>query len=363
MLTKYDEFMCHQIVSTFDHAETSARQWTERIIIHTHDATGKFHMSNGLGIYRNRNIIDAFACLTLEGKTQYNVRASRELLSQPDETVVGPFLYDVIEPLKKVRYALVDTGNDLSYDLEFDGIMPCHEEDLQFFRVRGRAEEHAMRYDQVGRASGWIKAGGQTYDVDKSNFYVERDHSWGLRRDGVPEAGVQPGDIPEGYLYSWMVMQFPSFGAVYHIREMGDGTPLLSSGGIFYPYGSDKEERRLVSIDHDFEFMPDRRKAKSGRISLGIADGKKIEITLRPLSFACLKAGGYFGHNGFVHGQWMGGNWSDGYKLDLTDSAVMNDVSFLDNTSCELRCGDEVGYGVLELVVVGKYPRYGYEGY
>jgi hypothetical protein len=53
----------------------------------------------------------------------------------------------------------------------------------------------------------------------------------------------------------------------------------------------------------------------------------------------------------------------DGFKLDLTDKNVLNEVSFLDDTSCELRCGHEVGYGVIELVVSGKYPRYGYEGY
>lgn len=363
MLTKYDEFLCHQIASTFGHVETSARQWTERVILHTHDTEGKFHLSNGFGIYRNRNITDAYACLNLDGQTQYNVRASRELLSQPDELAVGPFSYEIVEPLKKVRYSLAETEYDLSYDLEFDSAMPCHEEDLQFFRIRGRAEEHVVRYDQVGRASGWIRADGQRYELDKSNFYVERDHSWGLRRDGVPEAGVQPGDIPEGYLYSWAIMQFPTWGAAYHIRELWDGTPLLSSGGVFYSYGSQKEELKVNKIEHDFQFLPKRRKAASGRVKLHTSDGSTVDISMRPRSYACLKAGGYFGHNGFVHGQWMGENWSDGYQLDLTDPAVLDDVSFLDNTSCELRCGDEVGYGVLELVVVGKYPRYGYEGY
>ena len=363
MITKYDEMLCHQIVSTFDHVETSARQWTERVILHTHDTSGKRHLSNGFGIYRNRNIIDAFGCLTLEGKTQYNVRASRELLSQPDEVKIGPFSYEVIEPLKKVRYSLADNKYDLSYDLEFDGVMPCHEEDMQYFRVRGKVEEHVERYDQVGRAGGWIKVEGQTYQLDKSNFFVERDHSWGIRRDSVPETGVQPGEIPEGYLYSWAVMQFPSWGAAYHIREMWDGTPLLSSGGVFYPYENRKEDLGVTSIEHDFQFQPDMRKMTSGRVVLMTTDGSKIEISMRPLAFCCLKAAGYFGHRDFVHGQWMGPEWSDGYKLDLTDPAVLADVSFLDNTSCELRCGDEVGYGVLELVVLGKYPKYGYQGY
>ena len=79
MLTKYDEFPCHQIVSTFDSVETSAREWTERLWFCAHDLTGEVMLVAGFGFYSNRNIMDAFVCLATEGKTQYNVRASREL--------------------------------------------------------------------------------------------------------------------------------------------------------------------------------------------------------------------------------------------------------------------------------------------
>jgi hypothetical protein len=30
---------------------------------------------------------------------------------------------------------------------------------------------------------------------------------------------------------------------------------------------------------------------------------------------------------------------------------------------CEFRCGSEVGYGIIEMVVIGKYPKYGYLSY
>jgi len=364
MLTRYDELLCHQIVSTFDHVETSAREWTERVILHTHDTKGKFHLSNGFGLYPNRNIIDAFGCVTLDGKTQHNVRASRELGLQRDEVKVGPFSYEVIEPLKKVRYSLDENEYGLSYDIEFEGVMPPHEEDPQFFRLRGRVEENIERYDQVGRASGWLKAEGKTYQLDRANFLVERDHSWGIRRGGgVPETGVQPGDIPPGYFYSWGVMQFQTWGAAYHIRETWDGTPLLSSGSVFYGYGSQKDDLRMARIDHDFQFLPELRKMTSGRLAFNMVDGSKIEMSLRPLDYCCLKVGGYFGFRGFVHGQWMGPYFIDGFKLDLSDPQVLSEASFLDNTTCELRCGDEIGYGVFELVVTGKYPRYGFEGY
>jgi len=364
MLTKYDEYLCHQIPSTFDHVETSSRQWTERIILHTHDTTGQLHMSNGFGLYQNRNIIDAFACLTVDGKTQYNVRASRELLPQIDEIKVGPFSYEVTEPLKKVRYTLQDNEYGLSYDLIFNGVMPAHEEDSQFFRLKGRVEEDMRRFDQVGRASGWIKVEGKTYNLDESNFYVERDHSWGIRRGGgVPETGIEPGDIPEGYLYSWGVIQFPSWGGAYHIRESWDSKPLLASGGIFYPYGIDKEDQHFTAIEHNFQLRRDLRKINSGELTFHLAGGGQKTISMRPLSFCCMKAGGYFGYRDFVHGQWMGPYFIDGFKLDLSDPAVLADVSFLDNTSCELQCDGETGYGVFELVITGKYPKYNFAGY
>ncbi|MBL7119748.1 MAG: hypothetical protein ISS53_03585 [Dehalococcoidia bacterium] len=51
MLTKYDEFPCHQTVSTFDHVETSAREWTERIWFCVHDKSEKSHLLAGFGKY------------------------------------------------------------------------------------------------------------------------------------------------------------------------------------------------------------------------------------------------------------------------------------------------------------------------
>ena len=96
------------------------------------------------------------------------------------------------------------------------------------------------------------------------------------------------------------------------------------------------------------------------KVALVAANGK-TEISFEPTGYARLKAG-YSGYRD-RHGQWFGGDWMDGFKLDLTDKEVLKDVSFLDDTSCELRCGNEVGYGVLELVVTGKFPRYGYQAY
>jgi len=364
VLTRYDEFLCHQSPTTFDHVETSAREWTERVILHFGETAGKFHLSVGVGLYPNRNVIDAFAVLNVERKTLYVVRASRELRPRPDEVAVGPFSHNVPEPLRRIHCRLDENPHGLAYDVEFDGIMPASEEAAQFTRRKGRVIENVRRYVQAGRGSGRITYEGNTITLDKQTRFVGRDHSWGVRRTGAEqEAMVEPPEWPVGHLYSWGVFQFERWGAAYHIREDWDGTQSLTSGSIFYPYGSGKPEVRLAKIEHDFKFRPDMRKIASGQLILTATDGTRKELAFKPLNYACITTGGYQPYRGFVHGQWKGIEWMDGSRLDLTDETVLKEASFLDDESLELRCGNEVGYGVFEQVVVGKYPRYGFQGY
>ena len=364
MLTRYDEMVCHQIVSTFDHVDTSAREWTERLWFSVHDTEGKYHLVAGFGYYPNRNIMDAFGTVVVEGRTQYAVRASRELRPAVDELKVGPLSYEVVEPLKKVRCVLGENEHGLSFDIQFEGSMPPHEEQPQFARSRGRVMENVMRYLQVGRPAGWIKVEGKTINIDSSKWLAERDHSWGIRRGGgVPETGVQPGEIPVGYLFGLGVMQFKDWAASYHLREEWDGKPIHFSGGIFYPYGSDRQPLDLTGIEHSFQFRDDMRQLKAGNVTLNAEDGSSLEVSMRPLSICHLKAGGYFGFRDFTHGLWKGETFMDGVRIDLTDPDQLMEASFLDDFMCEFRCGDEVGYGIIELVVIGKYPKYGYQGY
>lgn len=364
MLTKYDEFLCHQTVSTFDHPNTSAREWTERTWFSVHDISGKLSLVNSFGYYPNRNIIDAHVSVTIENKTVYTVRASRELRPAIDDVRVGPFFYEIVEPLKKVRSVLEENAFDVSYDILWEGTMSVHEEEPQFTRFRGKIEENIVRYMQVGRPTGWIKVDGQTYQLDKENWRCERDHSWGVRRGGgVPEVGVQPGEIPEGYVHNFIAYQFENWGATFHRRELWDGTPRVFSGAIFYPDGSGKEELSLVDIEHNYTFRPDIRQITSADVTLIAADGSRKEISAKPLNACYLKAGGMFGFRDFTHGLWMGPYFIDGHKIDITDPQGLAEVHFIEDLACELRCGDETGYGIFELVLIGKYPRYGFEGY
>jgi hypothetical protein len=364
MLTKHDEFLCHQTVDTFDSVATSAREWTERIWFSAHDTEGKYQLIGGFGLYPNRNIMDAFVCFVVDRKTQYCVRASRELRPDIDEMRVGPLSYEILEPMRRVRFSLGENEYGLSCQIEFNGTLLPHEENAQFSRFRGRVLENVKRYVQVGRPSGWIKVEGKTFRVDDAGWRAERDHSWGIRRGGgVPETGVQPGEIPQGYLYNFLLAQFGDWGVTYHTRESWDAETLAFSGSVMYPSGSNKQEREILRVDHNYTFRPDIRQINGGNVVLHPNEGPPIELSIKPLSTCHIRAGGYFGFRGFTHGLWMGQSYCDGFKLDLADAQTFKEVSFLEDFMCEMRCGNEIGYGIVELVLIGKYPKYGYQSY
>jgi hypothetical protein len=66
-----------------------------------------------------------------------------------------------------------------------------------------------------------------------------------------------------------------------------------------------------------------------------------------------LTAGYLGGYKGWLHGKWRGPYDIDGEKLNLRDSRVLQDLSGgVDDTLCEFKCGSDIGYGILESVVI-----------
>jgi len=375
MITRYDELFCHQVVSTFDRPGTSAREWTERAWAQVHDTGGTAHIAAGLGYYPNRNIMDAFACFTIRDQKQYIVRASRELRPDIDVLRVGPFHYESVEPLREVRFALDENEYGLSYDFVVKGSSPLFEEVAQQQVARGRLKEDISRMVQSGRASGWIQAGDERFDLDPAVWVAERDRSWGVRVAGADfvETGVQPPEIYPGQLFNFILMQFENWGASFHIREIWDETLGIArkwhfAGGIFYPFGVNREPIELERVEHHYEFSDERaeqpRRLIGGRVVLTAIDGTTKEVSIKPITICYQAPGGYgLPYKGFIHGLWMGSSWMDGYQLDVTDPKVMSEIWGYCDYGTEFRCGNEVGYGTTELLVVGKYPKYGYEGY
>lgn len=370
MLTKDDELLCHQTASTFDHVVTSDPKWTERIVVCGSDMSGKLNFITGLARYANRNVMDAYGMVIVENKTAHVVRASRELRPETAELTVGPYSYEVVEPLKKVRAALGENEYGLSFQLDFEGTFSPYEQVPAFYRSRGRVREDARRYYQSGRPSGWVKADGKTYEIDREKWRGLRDHSWGVRWGGgggsVAESPMmQPEEVPPGVLYFTGIFDFGKWLIHFGVREDPEGRPWHFEGWVYYPYGSggEREELKLVGVEHDFQFRPDVRLIESGRAIVSAVDGSKREISIRPVGLYLPGLSGYDYYKDYMSGMWKGPQYMDGFKVDITEPEVKKQFYQLTEQWCQVQCGDEVGFGNLEMLFVGKYPRYGYQGY
>ena len=102
MLTAQDDLIGHQLPTTFDHVGNSNPASMERLWYTGHPRSGERIFDIGLGYHPNRNVMDAFAGVSV-GNRQINFRASRRLRPNPLETAVGPLKIEVLEGLKRSR--------------------------------------------------------------------------------------------------------------------------------------------------------------------------------------------------------------------------------------------------------------------
>jgi len=380
MLTKLDELMCHQTVAAFDCVVDSSRNWTEKIYFSAFDTSGKIAMNAGFGKYPNRNVMDGYGGVALMDR-QYTVRASRELQPDVNTVKIGPLSYEVVEPLKRVRICLGENDYGVSFDLVFEGRVPALEEPAGFTRLRGKLVNHTIRFYQTGVASGEITVEGKTYEVKKNSSYAVRDHSWGIRamagvppsgswwfREGMglPESGMPPSPPMPGLFASLFNMQFKEYGIFYTYTEGSDGRPIpvgvAGVGGfLVYPFGDTRPPIRIADGRFQFEFFPGTRRVKSVHQAVFILeDGTKLEMSTKSLGIVFhARAGGYFGFKGWWHGKWMGPYAIDGERLDLTDEKLLDELIGVNDIAHECRCGNEVGYGIVEPIALGNLPKYG----
>lgn len=361
MLTRFDELTCHQTVSTFDHPASSDKAWTEKLWCNVHDKRGKLVLATGFGVYPNRNVIDGYGCVNLENSRQVNVRLSRELRPRIDEVRVGPLSWEVIEPFRRVRIALGENAQGLSYELEFLGDFQPSEEAPHFERQHGRTVVDACRYAQLGRAKGWVKLEGVTYPIDEKDFVAQRDHSWGIRMGvGAPEEGVQAPDTApyRGMVIDWFTFQFDDYGMCGYLIEKEDGTITRLTGHVVPRLDSGARQIPIVAIEHDWQFHERSLRTKGGRVVLVGMDKSRWELELRELTTMYLRGGGYVGYKDFRHGKWMGASWADGESWNVADPRVADEVHGLDDTVMEVRCNGKVGYGIMENLVIPPFERY-----
>ena len=371
MLTAHDELMCHQLTTTFDHVDQSDLRWTERVVIYGFDRQTLTIVMTGMARYPNRNVIDAYAMVTVDGRAHV-VRTSREISAAADGIAswqVGNYGYEVTEPLRQVRAVLEPGEGDLSLDLEFTGTFPCYEQAPAFFRDRGRVDEDARRFYQNGQASGSITLGDKRIAITPRGAGTSPATTRGESVAAAEEATWQKprycshARFPRECCTSWASSNSTT---AWCISRSGK-TPTAASGSTRANFSTRfrraKPSQAITHVEHDFTFRDDLRVVTGGEVVVHAADGTADTISITPVTNFWPGFAGYDEYRGYASGQWRGPSYADSFVVETTDPAELAKVSMLSETFCRVQSGDSVGHGLVEMVFMGRNVRYGYAGY
>lgn len=129
---------------------------------------------------------------------------------------------------------------------------------------------------------------------------------------------------------------------------------------MLFPIGSGKDALPIIDVEHDLKFRDDMRVVESGTFTVHRADRTTDVIEVNPVCDFWPGLAGYDEYWGYASGMYRGKDFKDSFTVDITNLDEIRQVSMLSETLCEVRMGDKVGYGLVEMVFMGVNPRYGY---
>ena len=362
-----DEGLNHQIVDTFATVSHSDLGWTEKIWCSMARTDGSLQVDLGLGKYHNRGVVDGFGGVS-RGREQWTVRASRELESAPEDMVIGPIRYEILEPLRQVRFQLEPNDvQPIAFDLVLSGVtQPFFEErNLTRNKRTGRVEVDVIRYHQGGWVSGTVTVDGETQEVRPDEWFGFRDHSWGVRQavgapapDVIPGLSQPPPDYRGGFKWTPMFFRRPD-GTYYEMAiHAAQGVGISSA----FVNEADGSQARVRTVEPHLSYDTRTRFVLGGELHLTMESGDErvIEVEAPGESGFFLKTAGYGSWAGHKHGAWMGPLVVDGDHIaDCWDDEHLPLLGQLRDTPLRVREGDAVGYGIMESMMTGVWPELG----
>jgi hypothetical protein len=303
--------------------EGEAAGWFDRFWVNAHALDGRTTLSQGLGVYRNTGVVDAFAIVT-RGRDQRMVRASRSLAREAGALDVGPITAEIVEPLARWRFRLAPANEaGIAYDFTFTRAF----EPIDCGRMRDWSH-----FVQAGRAHGSVTIDGERIAIDPTGWRAGRDRSWGFR----PETSTR---------FNWVCAQSEAQHVWYLAVENAAGEQRVAQG--FVREGERVEKLARIERKPVFGAAGEFRSAE---VQLVTESGRSLSLAVRRLaSSVYLRGGLYGGLRGRRHGDVKGPVHIESERWALDVPATLREAEGLTDHVCEIHIDGADGIGIFEL--------------
>ncbi|HLZ69035.1 MAG TPA: hypothetical protein VKV26_03910 [Dehalococcoidia bacterium] len=366
MLTPFDDYPIHQTPEPIAHTVGGDRNHYDRYFFNGYDRDGGCFFAAALGVYPNRQVIDAAFSVVLDG-VQHAVFASGRAPLDRGVTRVGPLAVEVVEPLRMLRVTADAASLGIEADVTFTARTPAIEE------PRARALDGPIlrsdytRLTQWGAWRGTVRAGGTAFAIEPDRVLGSRDRSWGVRGVGEPPGGA-PARTPRQFFWLWAPLNFDDCCTHLALTDDAQGrhlyqsacvVPLLGEGAP--AFGQPEAVEHMRDVDATVEWEPGTRRARHATLTLIPWRGEREVIELAPLLTFQMMGIGYL-HPEWGHGRWHGEEATGSAAWTLAELDPLDTPHLHIQQVVRARRGGQDGIGVLEQLAIGPHAPSGFSG-
>jgi hypothetical protein len=368
VLSPYDDLPLHQSPEPIAFAGTSDRNAYERYFFNGYDRDGTVFFAAALGVYPNRQVIDASFSVVRDG-VQRSLHASARLGPDRVQTAVGPIRVRVDVPLRRLRIEVTASDLGIEADLTFVARTPAVEEPRFRLDDGPRLIFDYTRLTQWGAWDGALTVDGAFVPIEPARHLGCRDRSWGIRPVGEAPGGAPAHVLPQ-FFWLWAPLHFDDCCTHFDVNEFGDGRRWHETGMVVPLLDAEPSDSDLVdtsdmvtarSVDYEIEWSAGTRRAKRATIGLHPWTGESARIELEPVMTFPMRGLGYLSPD-WNHGSWKG-------ELQVgTESWGVDDLDPTEPWNVHVqqlvraRWGDRVGVGILEQLAINEHQPSGLTG-
>ncbi|MBW2291277.1 MAG: hypothetical protein JRG89_18845 [Deltaproteobacteria bacterium] len=322
MLSKMDDYLVHQTEKPLGSVDSTHPDWQEAIYFNVHDTAGEFSAAFGLDVLPNAKYVRAYM-FTLQGSEHYSYMYAGPLENWRDEMRAGTMSFSIVEPMKTWHLELADDANGIRASMDFQARCPAYLFKPIRLEEEGEVLVDQSYYNQAGTYDGSFSVGDRVFE----GLQGLRARRWG------------PLTLSRLPFYHWISIDLPDRCIVAWQFESDEGKVLYCDGAVVSESG---KVSNIIGLEHDWVLPDGSRHPTQTQLTLTLASGECLEID-------CREIGSHF--LGAAPPHWSATNDA---ALAQADATALSTEEY-----CEFRIGDESAFGILDIVSIPGYRRYG----